>query len=1252
MARQWKRTAVLVAVALSACGLQLPVLGVAGAAPVTAQPVTQRDNGGSAALAARAARVSGPGRASDSGRVPPGEPHLADLTLELSEEGRAVTVGVTPLGAIPDASVRVQAYRDGRADTLGTLSLGRLAAGQSVRRSVRLPSVPEGDSAILVRLHAGSRQADPGFLAVRRGPYGVVAARSFEALPEAELRRGRDLGRLPEQEFRTRQLALHAVPGADPSAVTVTPFTGERLRTAAADVTISGRITYRDLSNTQRPVRNALLKVIRTDGTVEYELGRTSDAGNFSGTISGFTAGSHLLKIVADNAVGLVHPGDLTPYYVASGPYTWTPGNSYANVNYDIATRTTDTGRAFALLDALRTVGNHYQGIRRSGWKTRLAVAYPGAKSQSGLGLIEMRGSSVICEPGPTYCNEDAFDWTVLAHEAGHVVASEGGFAASPGGPHGVCDGAWDSSRSKQDSLGLAFSEGWATFYGQRALLEEGVPAGIPNYDPTRYFDGPFTPPNASTDRFFYDIETASAATGPGSLTCAPEGEDSEMEVQRVLWDLYDSAADADSGEKAQWGTTTDVISTMVSARPSSLSAAYQALSTGRSWAERKEGQKILAAHVIGPKITVTGSSPPTIDWGYAAGGRPGGSSTHRNNDFEVQFVESATGALIRAVPVGSAQSYTPAANVWSQITEGRGNVTVQVAGRQTSPPATGPYLSPTATVALSAQPHTALNSFWQRSADRTGYAAMCGNWSGGDGTQSVVLPSGRRAWFFSDTYLGDTALRPTFDKSMLRNSIVVQEGTDLSTATLRTVTGGNTCRERDTSIPLADRYAWSPVRTNSTGADIGGEYHWSGTGKVVGGNVVYFYLKGSGLAFKNTSIAVMPVSTLETSSTLHATPTDLPAYHYGGFDTPLVWGSSIVDDPDGYTYVYGWGVVDKYHNKQPFLARVPPADLADFDAWRFYKGGGAWSSSGGGTGQQEARPLGTAFTDPMFSVVTLNGHHWLVTLDPATHEVVAYPSTTRYAFTTRRVSLYTVPEAIQKSPDFKLVYDLHLQDRLSADASAVVISYNVNTTGVTLGCRGVNDYEPQIYRARFVTIPAVTFDESAATTPAVTRAATPASAVLGADGRAGRGIIMPPLSAARAAATVEPRLAEDRSYYNSWAYHRQVDKDNKHEGCPYIPAPTGFTGTVLPGVWGWTELNWDHVGLDVGYKIYEYNVTENQRRHWPWDWNFGPPRTIAPLDTFPADRGDLYEWYLVPTNIWQQPEMTESAKLQRRMPS
>ncbi|WP_336216833.1 hypothetical protein, partial [Nonomuraea sp. LPB2021202275-12-8] len=572
------------------------------------------------------------------------------------------------------------------------------------------------------------------------------------------------------------------------------------------------------------------------------------------------------------------------------------------------------------------------------------------------------------------------------------------------------------------------------------------------------------------------------------------------------------------------------------------------------------------------------------------------------------------------------------------------------------------------AQMVVNAESNTALNAMWARHANRTGYETMCDDWGGGDGTQSVKLPSGNRAWFFSDTYLGASNFRPTFDRSMVHNSIVVQDGEDPASASLRTITGGNTCKERDTSIPIADRYAWTPVRSNTSGPDTGNEYYWSGTGKVVGNNVVWFYLKGAGYTFKNTSMAVIPINQLESSSAINIVPQDLPPYSYYGTDNPLVWGDAVVDDSDGHTYIYGWGVVDASFNKKPFLARVAQGNLTNFNSWRFYVGGGNWSADGGASGQAKAVPLATGHTDAMYSVITLNGRHWIVSLDPKTHQVVAYPSTTRYGFTAARVKLYTLPDSIQTAPDFKIVYDLHLHQDLIAKLGTVVISYNVNSTGVTLGCRAENDYEPSIYRARFVNLAKTAFDPSAATTtvaPSTTTGSLPAISSLSGDRREMRGLKYSPFPSKFAkdgipttqqhtnrALSAQNGLLEDRGYYNSLSYQSAADKANNHVGCPYIAAPKTLTGQITIPAWGWVELNWDHVGLDVGYNVFERNVTENARRHWPWGWTFGPPRVIAPLDDYPGDRNDEYEWYLEPVNIWNMQEKTRSPNFRLRMPS
>ncbi|MFD0687889.1 hypothetical protein [Actinomadura fibrosa] len=513
--------------------------------------------------------------------------------------------------------------------------------------------------------------------------------------------------------------------------------------------------------------------------------------------------------------------------------------------------------------------------------------------------------------------------------------------------------------------------------------------------------------------------------------------------------------------------------------------------------------------------------------------------------------------------------------------------------------------------------PNTALNQMWARYGDGTGYDTMCGRWSGGDGTQSVLLPSGKRAWFFSDTYLGQVGDRRGFYRSFIHNSIVVQSGTDPATATLRTVTGGNTCQEKNTNLPFDQRYANAPVSGP-------GGFYWSGTGKVLGSNVVWFYLKSSGSAFLNTGMVTIPVSSLESGTVLNVTPTDLPAFSYHGSTNPIFWGSELLEGGDGYTYVYGWGTVDDANAKKPFLARVPTAQLADFNAWRFYTGGSSWTSTGGATGQAQAQPL-QIYTDPMYSVVQQNGYYWHIGLDPvaAGRPLLARPSTTPWGFGSSQVELYRPPEGTHTSPYFYNIYDAHVQ-RGMGGTSNLVVSYNVNTTAVSQGCRSRADYEGPMYRARFVTVPRSALNPSAATSVQAVKASpapergvregvrTPSAASAAKAASTG---------AARAAAAPDPSTIQ---WYDAYAFA---------SGCPPVPGVTGLA--TVPKTDGSVDLTWNDSGPDITYVTYERNVTDGEPLSPLGLWSDEPHRSVQPLFLNMEDNGDTYEWQIEPYNAF-----------------
>jgi hypothetical protein len=61
-------------------------------------------------------------------------------------------------------------------------------------------------------------------------------------------------------------------------------------------------------------------------------------------------------------------------------------------------------------------------------------------------------------------------------------------------------------------------------------------------------------------------------------------------------------------------------------------------------------------------------------------------------------------------------------------------------------------------------------------------YGDTSGQWSGGDGAASVLLPDGRVVWLFSDTLIGPVNADHSRPRSavLVNNSLVVQDGTAL----------------------------------------------------------------------------------------------------------------------------------------------------------------------------------------------------------------------------------------------------------------------------------------------------------------------------------------------------------------------------------------------------------------------------------------------------------------------------------------
>lgn len=184
--------------------------------------------------------------------------------------------------------------------------------------------------------------------------------------------------------------------------------------------------------------------------------------------------------------------------------------------------------------------------------------------------------------------------------------------------------------------------------------------------------------------------------------------------------------------------------------------------------------------------------------------------------------------------------------------------------------------------------------------------------WAGGDVAMSVPLPDGRGAWLFGDTFIGtilpDGTRSP--DTRLLRNSLVVQSGDNLTTIT-------------------------GPATTSVIPEPAPDHWYWPADGIVEANElrvfVHQFERTGPGawdLRYINAAIATF----------------SLPGLTYQGLrplpeSDDVGWGTWLMNDA-GYTYIYGYPVAD---GATPVVARTTRGDL-DGD-WEYFDGDD-WSTS------------------------------------------------------------------------------------------------------------------------------------------------------------------------------------------------------------------------------------------------------------------------------------------------------------------
>lgn len=325
-----------------------------------------------------------------------------------------------------------------------------------------------------------------------------------------------------------------------------------------------------------------------------------------------------------------------------------------------------------------------------------------------------------------------------------------------------------------------------------------------------------------------------------------------------------------------------------------------------------------------------------------------------------------------------------------------------------------------------------ALNEQWRRYGDTSGR----GGWAGSDGTYSTVLPGGRVAWMFNDTFLGPVNADESLpaDAAFIHNSIVVD-----NRGRLRTVIGGTPQNPESLVGP-------TPNPPTPYVPDADSYWYWNNDGIVDGGRLRLFEAK---VLLTDAT----PPWNFAWSGEMDIASFSLPSLRLESLtrtysEDGINWGDQLLRI-GGWIYIYG--------SKDGLrVARARAGHLVERD-WQFYTGSG-WSD------------------DPTESAVILDGigtcgvtpilGQFVVTETPGLIDPTIYVHSgpSPVGPFTARTAIYVPPEA----GNGLYTYNVAAHPEASRSPDRLVISYNVNSLVLQDLYDDINNNRPRFLELEF----------------------------------------------------------------------------------------------------------------------------------------------------------------------------------------
>jgi hypothetical protein len=436
---------------------------------------------------------------------------------------------------------------------------------------------------------------------------------------------------------------------------------------AVLNITVSGTAKWSDPAGGTHAIPLAMVEIRSTteaNTDPPLEVTQTTVNGTFSYNFNFDTSGGAQIfaRIDATNPAAQVEPdggGSASIYSMDTTPVSVTAAGAVALPEKD-GSNSVVAEQSFGILGAALQDQNYGAYLLGGGpAPSRVTVCFPiGTTNLYQYPHFDPMSKDIFLPSGY------ASVWDTIDHEYGHYFADANGIFTAVGGQHG-----FNRPAISPKNPGLAWNEGWATFFGISAQLCSAAPyaQNVPDVDDTVYNDpvGGVTY-NLALQNGLNELDEASVASALYHLTVGDEG----IKVQ-----------------------DTTLFQELKAAHASTFGAAYDAIAATMGGAQRSLLGHVLAIQNIVPsnlKASAGGSGSgsgstsgiPTFTWQAA--------DPSKTDDFIIQFYTSDYKRLLYTTPdLGDVNTFTPTAAQWSQIFSGHATVKWFVELNDTTKPPT-----------------------------------------------------------------------------------------------------------------------------------------------------------------------------------------------------------------------------------------------------------------------------------------------------------------------------------------------------------------------------------------------------------------------------------------------------------------------------------------------------------------------------------------------------------------------------------